>query len=288
MKTYQILWDNVSDLSISEVCEWLDIDIIRDAIRCPSPHHEDKNPSCKIKDDKFCHCFACGFSANPLKLIQTVKGVSRWEALNFINHFTQVIAVNEQVIPEELRLTKWEIACLGLQSDPLLPYTIRIKDQNDKNTAVYDTLDVSAALEIINDKFIENCATQAMFLSKFTEHAKRVFYQALRDECGVGENPVSKLWVYKSKEDFRKDAKVYETKINAYVLKQTGLKFDKMAEWFFSEKEYLIDKAIESIGKLHYKTLLQKANDIVSILEHEEKEKEEMLHGRESISAMVR
>lgn len=286
MKTYQVLWDNVSVLSISEVCEWLDIDIIRDAMRCPSPHHEDRNPSCKIKDDKFCHCFACGFSANPLKLVQTVKEVSRWEALNFINHFTQVIAVNEQAIPEELRLTKWEMACLGLKSDPLLPYTVRAKDQNDKNIAIHDTLDISAALEIINDKFIENCATQAMFLEKFTQHAKRIFNQALRDECNVGENPASRLWAYKSKEDFQKDSKAYEAKINAYVLKQTGLKFDKLEEWLTSGKEHLVDKAIENVGKLHYKTLTQKANDIISILEHEEEE--ETSHGRESTSTMVR
>lgn len=285
MKTYRTLWDNVSALSISEVCDFLDIDIIRDAIRCPSPHHEDRNPSCKIKDDKFCHCFACGFSANPLKLVQTVKGISRWEALNFINHFTPVIAVDEQAVPEELRLTKWEMACLGLKTDPLLPYTVRITDQSENTKTLYNTLEVTDALEIINDKFIENCATQAMFLDKFSCHAKNIFYKAIRDDCNVGDNPVKKLWKYKSQEDFQKACKAYESKVNAYVLKQTGLKFDKIEEWILSGKEVLVDKAIFFAGKKHYAALVQKSNDIISILEREE---EESLNDRESTSTMVR
>lgn len=294
MYKYSILWDNVSELSFTEVCDLLDIPVLRNAIHCPAPYHEDRNPSCKIKDDKFCKCFACGFSATPLKLVQTVKDIPRWEALKFINQYTPVIAVTEQVLPDNLYLTKWELACLGLAVDPLYPFRVRI-EQNGKVINEGGVLEMGTALELINDKFIEHCATEELFLEKFCPYAKRIIYNALTDNCDVGKGPSSELWKYPDKEAYRKAEKSYEEKVENYVLRRTGLNYRTISRWFANGQESLIDRAVGFVGAKHYKVLEKKAEDIVFLLEGkllEEKEaqlaeKEEQADDRKNQSAMV-
>ena len=43
--------------------------------RCISPNHEDKNPSCLIKNDKF-HCFACGVQGDIYDAIGLMENIS--------------------------------------------------------------------------------------------------------------------------------------------------------------------------------------------------------------------
>lgn len=271
---YTVLWDDVSDLSFTEVCSWLDIPVSRNAIHCPAPYHEDRNPSCKIKDDKFCKCFACGFSANPLKLVQTVKGISKWEALKFINRYTPVIAASEQVLPDEIHLEKWELVCLGLSSDPLYPFRVRT-EQNGKTITGSGELETDTALRLINDKFIENCPTKERFLEKFRPYVKRIISGALTGSCDAGKSPSEELWKYPGREEYRKAEKDYEGKVEKYVLKHTGLDFRVISRWFTDGQESMIDRAIVFAGEQHYKMLEKKAEDIVRILEESEKEEED-------------
>lgn len=283
-KRYTVLWDEADNLSFSEVCDWLDIPVSRNAIHCPSPYHEDRNPSCKIKDDKFCKCFACGFSAGPLKLVQTVKNIPKWEALEFINRHTPVIAATEQILPDGIHLEKWELACLGLSSDPLYPFRVRT-EQDGKVMTEQDTLETETALRIINDKFIENCPTKEKFLEKFRPYAKRTISGALTGNCGVLKSPSDEIWKYPDREAYRKAEEDYGRKVEQYVRKATGLDFRVISRWFFEGRESLINRAIVFAGKQHYKVLEKKADDIICMLE--ESEKEEEADDRESRTAMA-
>lgn len=277
MRKYEVLWNNVNELSFRDICDLLDIPVVKNTIHCPAPYHEDKNPSCKIKDDKFCHCFACGFSANPLKLVRTVKGISYWEALKFIHQYTPVLAVTEQVLPEEVHLEKWELACLGLSFSPLYPVNVRT-EQNQatgKNTKYKtDTISVETgtALEIINDKFIEYCATKEMFLKRFSPYAKRIINDALLGNCGIGKSPAEELWKYPDMASYRKAQNEYEARVEKYVLRQTGLHYQVISQWFEKGQETLIDRAVNLIGTKHYETLKQKIENIISMLEEKEEE----------------
>ena len=48
-------------------------------IRCPSPSHEDRNPSCSIRDDHY-HCFSCGINGDIFNLIELLEGVSGFDS----------------------------------------------------------------------------------------------------------------------------------------------------------------------------------------------------------------
>lgn len=48
-------------------------------IRCPSPTHEDRNPSCSIRDTHY-NCFSCGINGDIFDLIELLEGVSGFDA----------------------------------------------------------------------------------------------------------------------------------------------------------------------------------------------------------------
>lgn len=48
-------------------------------IRCPSPSHEDRNPSCSIRETHY-NCFSCGIHGDIFNLIELLEGVSGFDA----------------------------------------------------------------------------------------------------------------------------------------------------------------------------------------------------------------
>lgn len=276
---YRVLWDKVDSLSFSEVCDWLDIQMSRNAIHCPAPYHEDRTPSCKIKDDRFCHCFACGFSAGPLKLIMTVKDLAKWEALQFINQHTQVLVPMEDV-RKDFCFSPWELACLGLKENPLYTFAQRIAGQDGNVHTVCGGISKSEAYWLINDKFIEYCPTEKHFEERFRNYVGTILDEVMHGKKFV--SPADEPWKYPDKMKFQDAMKMHQVRVNKYVQSRTGLCYSVLLEWHLGGYAALVEAAILKRGKQCYMELEKKMNAIIYALEEEE------AYDRENYPAVVR
>lgn len=277
---YRVLWDKVDGLSFSETCDWLGIPISKNSIHCPAPYHEDRDPSCKIKDDRFCHCFACGFGAGPLKLIMTVKELTKWEALQFINQHTKVLIPMEENAGEKVCLSHWELACLGLKENPLYPFTQRIAGQDGSSHTEYTAISRSEAYWLINDKFIECCPTEKHFEERFRSYVRGVLDEAMHGKKFI--SPADEPWKYPDRERFQNAMKMHQIKMDKYVWLRTGLRYDVLLEWHLEGRTSLVEAAIRKRGKQCYAELEKKIDAIIHLLEEEE------AYDRESCPAVAR
>lgn len=62
-------------VDVPDLCDRLGLDVRHKKIRCPNPQHDDAHPSCAVYEDG-CHCYSCGYHADAVQLVQTVKGFS--------------------------------------------------------------------------------------------------------------------------------------------------------------------------------------------------------------------
>jgi hypothetical protein len=72
-------------------------------IRCFSPHHEDKNPSCQITEDAFyCHSGNCGINGDIYDAIEILEGITdRAEQYKFAEKFFHDEPVNFRPLPKK-------------------------------------------------------------------------------------------------------------------------------------------------------------------------------------------
>lgn len=282
----EIDWETIDNIPFSEVCEWLDIPISKNhKIHCPSPYHDDKRPSCSIKNDTYCKCFSCGFTAGPYRLVKTVLKCSKSQAVRFIHKHTPVIIPVKGHLISEIRFQPWELACMGLQKNPLLEQTVKMQTQEDQTTSLSFGLDEISALEIINDKFIENCITEKMFLYRYESYVMSVYHQLASPNNP--QNPCNKLWEYPDKEHFQKATEAFDAKRNKTMKEKVGMNFSAINEWFISEKDKQISLIIRRRGKDLYPDLVNKINKVISMLEQNEDYAEETHNDRKVQSTMA-
>jgi len=280
-RTYTVLWDKINELSFSEVCGWLDIPIKRDTIKCPNPLHEDKNPSCKIKDDTFCHCFACGYGGGPLKLIQTKLELSKWEAIRYINQHIKCLEILNELDEKDLYLTPWELGCLELKDDPLLTYSLRVPISEEKTKTKTGTLPKEVAYALICDKYISCCPTQNTFLQQFKKYVLGLLQEVDSKDFRY-KSPSLELWKYTTNDSYQKALRSFEEKRNHYFLTKTGLNYPPLLKWHLEGRGYMVEAAIQRIGTQHYKEFQKKMDQISELMESSTEEKQ--IEQEESLS----
>ena len=72
----------IDNANIEEVLEACGMTKTKGKFMCINPEHHDTNPSMSNKKgSNFCYCFACGYSANAIKVLQNTQGLSFIDAV---------------------------------------------------------------------------------------------------------------------------------------------------------------------------------------------------------------
>lgn len=95
-KSYNLSPAQIEDLKIEKSLDVL-LELIPDAdpgkqrkpFRCPSPNHDDRNPSANLFRGRIgewrLHCHSCGFGGDVLDVLQALHGLSFGESLRALN-----------------------------------------------------------------------------------------------------------------------------------------------------------------------------------------------------------
>lgn len=119
---------------------------------CPFGTHSDKTPSLSINNkngNNYCHCFACGESANPISFVQKTQNVGFLEACNILdrdfnlhlhdgNLFNQETKIDNTAFPlspkdlEKIGI-KWRVTSheIPITEEALLDYSTDLKETGE-------------------------------------------------------------------------------------------------------------------------------------------------------------
>lgn len=77
--------------SVEEVWEWLGGTVVGRKGTCVLPDHEDRNPSCSIREDEGkWRCFACNQGGDVVDLVMLAKGVNFLEGIELLKQFKDI------------------------------------------------------------------------------------------------------------------------------------------------------------------------------------------------------
>ena len=83
MRSSNVFKEAITLLDISDVAQYLGLDVRKGYINCP--FHREKTGSLKLYNNSF-YCFGCGASGDVISLAAHIWGVSQYEALKKLNN----------------------------------------------------------------------------------------------------------------------------------------------------------------------------------------------------------
>lgn len=138
----------IEEADIVEVLNYIGVNATRGKnFRCVNPNHVEKKPSMGIiPKGNACHCFACGYTANAVKLIRDHHHVNFLEALEILAEIEGKPSWFEPQKKEKKRLkkpffhlSKDELNIVGLSVQPFYhPVGFACKPDDSKRNIKYD------------------------------------------------------------------------------------------------------------------------------------------------------
>lgn len=138
----------IEEADIVDVLNYIGVSVTRGKnFRCINPDHTDRKASMGIVPNKnVCHCFACGYSANPIKLICDYHHVNFLEALEILAEIEGKPSWFEPQKKEKkglkkplFHLSKDELTVVGLYVQPFYhPVGFAFKPDDSKRNIKYE------------------------------------------------------------------------------------------------------------------------------------------------------